>query len=84
MYSFSDPVSILLSSQVSVEDDGFASLALKSRPVSINFRVNYQTNVSANEYPSRALLNIYEALTKNIYLQVSTQYQCTFWDFKNS
>eukprot|EP00731_Ephydatia_muelleri_P017053 Em0010g151a len=57
---FSEPVSIILSSQVAVaKDDDFASLALKTRPVSINFRVNIKTNVS-------------------------TQYQCTFWDFENS
>ncbi|KAL5468809.1 hypothetical protein EMCRGX_G029930 [Ephydatia muelleri] len=57
---FSEPVSIILSSQVAVaKDEDFASLALKTRPVSINFRVNIKTNVS-------------------------TQYQCTFWDFENS
>lgn len=44
MHSFGEPVSILLSSQVAVEDGDFVSLALKSRPISIKFKVE---NVSA-------------------------------------
>ena len=56
LHSFSEPVSIILSSQVAVaKDDDFASLALKTRPVSINFRVNIKTNVSANESLYRSL-----------------------------
>ena len=44
-YSSQQVDSFVLSSQVAVEDGGFASEVLKNRPVMINFRINKPSNV---------------------------------------
>ena len=50
MHSLQQVGSLVLSSQVGVEDGGFASKVLKTRPVMINFRINKPSNVRGTEY----------------------------------
>ena len=72
--SIQELYSLILSSQVAVEDGGFGSLALNNQPAMISFSINSPNEVSLTH------------LNMKMYalIQLTTQFECTFWDFTYS